>query len=179
MIATSYLIERLALGHDVFSAHTLSHGWGPITRDELLTRCGRAPDGLVLVPGPERGYDAHVLAADWIEVVRRQPSQTEYEGIFSVARLGSWLNPDQTIRLDRVLVVVDTEFPTENMFVRALTLDFSKNPVSSDSPLRLTFVRCQIGFPLVWQGCEEIDYTQVMPQQNLPSSNQLDADIVT
>jgi len=52
---TRYLIERIAQGHRAFSEYALSKGWSPITRDQLAARFHKVPDGLVLVPGPERG----------------------------------------------------------------------------------------------------------------------------
>lgn len=175
-IATSYLIGRHALGHGAFGVHALSNGLSPIDRGELLERFGTAPDGLVLVPGPERGHEANVSAADWIEVVIRGRSRAEYERIFMIARSGSWLNRDENIRVDRVLLVLDTQLPTEKTIVQMLRQHLSESPTKGGPPLPLVLVRCRIGFPLVWKGCEEVDCTQVLRERDSNSmSRDLDA----
>lgn len=171
-IATSYLIGRSALDHSVFGIHALSNGLAPVGRDDLMGRFGAAPDGLALVPGRERGHDA-----DWVEVVVRDRPQTEFERIFAIARSVSWLDPEESIRLNRMLLLFDTQLPTEQTIVKALRQHLSKNPTVGGSPFPLILVRCRIGFPFVWKGFDEVDYTRVLRQHDSdPKSRDIDAD---
>jgi len=163
-LGTRYLIERMARGHQAFGEYALSKGWGPIGRGELAERFSKIPDGIVLVPGKERGYDSTVLAADWVEVESSYKPEEELERIFAVAwRVGSWLNTAETLLLDRVLFVYDARHRHENMILGSLKRYLAAHPDSNPDLLSsIVLVRCSIDLPLVWRGYQELDSAHLL-----------------
>jgi hypothetical protein len=164
--ATNYLIGREHLGYHSFGVHALTTGLAPISQEQLRESLGMAPDGLVVGPGYERGYDTHVLAADWVQVLIRDKPQTEYDRLFAVARTVSWLDAREIMRLDRMVLLVDANMPTEKAVIDALRHHLATHPAVGGSPLRLAIVRCEVGFPLVWKGCEEVDCVHMLKERD-------------
>lgn len=56
MLGTCYLIQRQVRGHTSFGEHLMATGQAPVSVRELECRFQKVPDGLVLLPGAERGY---------------------------------------------------------------------------------------------------------------------------
>lgn len=163
-LGTRYLVERAAEGHQVFGEYALQKGFGPIGRGELADRFSKLPDGIVLTPGEERGYEPGVVAADWIEVESSYKPEDELGKIFAIAwKVGSWLNAAETLLLDRVLFVYDSRHRHENMILSSLKRYCAKNPATNPDLLTsVVLVRCEIGLPLVWKDYEEIDSAELL-----------------
>lgn len=163
-LGTRYLIERAARGDHVYGEYALQKNFGPIGRGELRDRFLKLPDGIVLTPGAKRGYDAKIIAADWIEVESSYKPENELGRIFEIAwQVGSWLNTAETVLLDRVLFVYDARQRHENMIRLALQRYLEKHPATNPDLLSsIVMVRCDIGIPLVWKGYVEFDSVQLL-----------------
>lgn len=171
-LGTRYLLERAAGGHKVFGEYALQKGFGPIGRGELAERFQKLPDGIVLAPGHERGYDRNVIAADWVEVESSYKPEQELSKIFAIAwSVGSWLDAAETIMLDRVLFIYNSRQRHENTILRALQRYLGKHPATNtDLLLSIVLVRCQVGLPLVWQGFSEFDSAHLLKAKGLTIS---------
>lgn len=161
-IGTRYLIERLAQGHDAHGEYALATERTSITRTELRERFGKIPDGLVLVPGHERGYPANVQAADWIEVESSFKPRQELFKIFDVAwKVGSWLDGAESVLLDRVLFVYDESQRHESSILASLERYRAKHLATESVLASIAFVRCKLSLPLVWHGHWELTYREL------------------
>jgi hypothetical protein len=162
-VGTRYLIERHSQGHRPYGEYAISKGWAPVGKLELAERFGKIPDGLVTVPGPDRGYAQHIVAADWVEVESSYKPEDELDRIFSVAwQVGSWLNTAETVMLDRVLFVYDIRQRHESMILNSLKRYLREHPVHNPEEIlqSIALVRCELDPPLVWRGHEELDTEQ-------------------
>jgi hypothetical protein len=171
---TRYLIERIAKGHRAFSEYALSKGWSPITRDQLAARFRKVPDGLVLVPGPERGYNDTITAVDWIEVENTPKSGAELARILDVAwNIGECLDAAKTVILDRVVFVFDRSDHHERRIERALRTYLRAHPTKNEKLLLSSIVlcRCTVDFPFVWREHEEVDCGALLQTKTLPDDD--------
>jgi hypothetical protein len=158
-VGTCYLIERGVLGHTPLSEYTLSRISKPIGRAELAERFHKVPDGIVLVPGKDRGYDGSVVAADWIEVESSFKSDEEIARILEIAwKAGSYLNVAETVFLDRVVFVYNDKQRHETSILNSLRRYLRENPIDNRDGIlnSIMFVRCSIDIPLVFRGYEEL-----------------------
>jgi len=171
-LGTRYLLERAARGHKVFGEYALQKGFGPIGRGELNERFKKLPDGIVLAPGSERGYDSNVIAADWVEVESSYKPEQELSKIFAIAwSVGSWLNAAETLLLDRVLFIYNSRQRHENTILRALQHYLEKHPATNPDLLSsIVLVRCQVGLPLVWEGFQELDSAHLLKAKGFTGS---------
>lgn len=163
-IGSRYLIERAAQGDEVFSEHALLKDWGPLERRQFGKRFGKIPDGLVLSHGQQRGMDAHLYAADWIEVESSYKPRRKLAQIFAIAleRIPA-MKPTGDLILDRVLFVYDRRHRHERRIIQALQRYVAEHPLLDRTHLsNIVLVRCRIDTPLVWRQHEEIDCGQVM-----------------
>ena len=159
---TRYLIKRHARGHRVFGEYAIAKGWSPLTRKQFSASFDKKiPDGLVLVPGPERGFDETVSAADWIEVECTDKSTKELERILYVAwtYLGKCLDAEKTIILDRVIIVFNEKERHERRIKQLLREYISKHHTDNPDALLASIIlcRCKVDAPFVWHGHEEVD----------------------
>ena len=166
-LGSRYLLERAARGHQAFGEFALQRGFGPVGRGELNERFTKLPDGIVLTPGIERGYDANVIAADWVEVENTFKAEAELAKILSIAwKVGSWLNAAETLLLDRVVFVYNSRHRHENAILRTLQRHLEKNPATNlDLLSSIVLVRCDVTLPLAFHGYEEFDSAQLLKQR--------------
>src|SRR5712691_11465640 len=102
-MATS-LCKRQVQGHISYGEHAIASGLAPVSRRELEHRFLKVPDGLVLLPGDERGYAHGGLICDWIEVEWSRKPYQELKRILDVVwQSGAWLDDSHTVMLDRVV----------------------------------------------------------------------------
>lgn len=164
-LGTRYLIERAALEHKSYGEYALSKGWAPVGRGEVIERFSKIPDGIVTVCGRVRGYDAHVTAADWLEVESSFKPPEELDRIFGIAwKVGSWLNSAETVLLDRVMFVYDARQRHENAILSALSRYLREHPTQNEALIlsSIVLVRCEIALPLVWRGYTELTALELM-----------------
>jgi hypothetical protein len=158
-ISTYYLVERGARGHKVMGEYGLSRNVPPVGRAELTERFRKLPDGIVLVPGRERGYDNTITAADWVEVESAFKPDEELARILDIAwKTGSFLNATETVILDRVVFVYNTKQRHENAILASLRRYLSTHPVENRDAIlsSIVFARCEIDIPLVFRGYSEV-----------------------
>jgi hypothetical protein len=167
MLGARYLIERSTQGHEAYGEYALDRGWTPIPRRELGPRFARSPDGVVLVPGQERGRDASIRAADWVEVVSSLKVSAELAQIFHVARnVGAWLVPER-VMLDRVVLVYNDFYRYERTIFKALQRYLLAHPTARDALLpNIVLARCRIEPRLTWSGHDEIDCARMLAAQS-------------
>ena len=159
MLGTCYLIERQVQGHNSFGEHAIANGRAPVSRHELERRFHKLPDGLVLLPGVDRGYTGG-LVADWIEVEASRKPDRELRRILALAwEAGAWLDDAHTVMLDRVVFVYDDRHGHEKSITNALQQYILARPPADPSLVlsSIALARCKIRTPLVWCGCEEVD----------------------
>jgi hypothetical protein len=161
-LATRYLVERSVAGHQSFGEYALAKGWAPINHSDLRRAFGKIPDGIVIVPGSERGYRDNRFAVDWIEVESSTKPTKELHRIFSVAQKPArWLDENQTMMLDRVVFVYCIEQGHEGRILRALQRYTSAHGATPELLRRIAFARCDIEPPFVWRHCDEIEYGRI------------------
>jgi hypothetical protein len=166
-IGTRYLIERSTQGHASYGEYALSKCWAPVGVPEFRARYGKLPDGIVVVPGAERGYDGNVQAADWIEVESSYKPEQELFRIFEVAwKAGTCLGRSESLILDRVVFVYDESQRHENQIVASLKRYMRTHPANETLLSSIVFVRCKLSLPLVWLGHSELDYRQLSVASN-------------
>lgn len=169
--ATRYLMERIAQGHGAYGEYALANRYCPITRAQLVTTFKKVPDGLVLVPGPDRGWkDNTITAADWIEVENSTKSTEELARILDIAwRIGECLDAAKSVMLDRVVFVFDKTDGHEDRIKKALkTYLRERAPANRDHLLAsIFFCRCSVDAPFTWRGCEEVDCAKVLQEDTL------------
>jgi hypothetical protein len=161
-LGSRYLIERLAQGHAALGEYALATGRGFIQRRELRDRFGKIPDGLVLIPGHERGYAPNVKAADWVEVESSFKPKQELSKIFDIAwKVGSWLDGAESVLLDRVLFVYDESQRHESSILASLERYCATHPATESVLASIAFVRCELSLPLLWHGHRELSYQEL------------------
>jgi len=158
-VGTCYLLEKARRGAEVFGEYSIIKGWAPVTRAEFSEQYRKNPDGLIVVPGTERGYAVNVKTVDWVEVESSYKPDADLEKIFAIAwQVGTWLDLKETILLDRVVFVYDIRQKHENSILAHLRRYLKENPL--DHPERvlssIVLVRAKIATPLVWEGFEEV-----------------------
>lgn len=158
-VGSCYLLEKARQGAKVYGEYSIIKGWAPVTRAEFSERYKKNPDGLIVVPGVERGYASQITAVDWVEVESSYKPDDELEKIFSIAwHSGTWLDLRETILLDRVVFVYDIRQKHESAILAHLRRYLKSNPL--DDPERvlssIVLVRARINTPLVWEGFEEV-----------------------
>jgi hypothetical protein len=155
---TRYLVERIARGHTAFGSHAIAKNWAPISRQQSIAWHKKIPDGLVVVPGSERGYtrSAHKIV-DWIEVENSRKPYAELDSILDIAwKIGKFLDKAETILLDRVVFVFDKDEPHRERIIKALTRYMKTHPMNNSALLSsIILCECKVSAPFVWQGCEE------------------------
>jgi hypothetical protein len=164
-MGTCYLIERGARGHTPLGEYALSRASRPIGRTELAERFRKLPDGIVLVPGQERGYDKTVNAADWIEVESSYKPDDEIARILEIAwKTGSWLNTAETVLLDRVVFVYNTKQRHETTILNSLRRYLKDHPIENRDIIlgSIVFARCNVDIPLVFRGYEELTALELL-----------------
>jgi hypothetical protein len=151
-------LREHAQGHSAFGEYALSKGYSPITRDQLAKQFHKVPDGLVLVPGPARGYDDTITAADWIEVENTPKSSEELERIMEIAwTIGECFDAAKSVMLDRVVFVFDRSDCHERRIKRALRTYLRAHPTDNPDFLKsILLCRCAVDIPFVWRGHEEV-----------------------
>lgn len=160
MLGTCYLIERQIRGHTAYGEHAIARGRAPVRQGELERRFRKLPDGLVLVPGVERGFAHGGLVADWIEVESSRKPYQELRRILDVAwQVGVFIDDARTIVLDRVVFVYNGRQGHEQPILKALEqyILAHRPDVPSVFLSGIALARCNIRTPLVWHGHEEID----------------------
>lgn len=156
---TMYLIERSAQGHTAYGEYALSTGRCLLSQSDLRESFGKIPDGLVLVPGNERGYTSEVNAADWIEVESSFKPEKELTKIFDVAwKVGCWLNETSSVILDRVVFVYDRTQHHELSILASLRKYLKQHPATANVLSSIAFARCSLALPLIWRGHEEVTH---------------------
>jgi hypothetical protein len=158
-VGTCYLLEKARRGAKVFGEYSIIKGWAPVTRAEFSEQYRKNPDGLIVVPGAERGYAATVTTVDWVEVESSYKPDADLEKIFAIAwHAGTWLDLKETILLDRVVFVYDVRQKHESAILAHLRRYLKEKPL--DHPERIlssiVLVRAKITTPLVWEGYEEV-----------------------
>ena len=154
-----YLLEKARIGASVFGEYSIIKGWAPVTRAEFSEQYRKNPDGLIVIPGKERGYSEKVTAVDWVEVESSYKSDEELEKIFAIAwQTGTWLDLKETVLLDRVVFVYDIRQKHENAILSHLRRYLKENPVDSSERVlsSIVLVRARITTPLVWLGFDEV-----------------------
>lgn len=172
MLGTCYLIERQIRGHTSYGEHAIASGRAPARQDELERRFKKLPDGLVLVPGVERGYARGGLVAEWIEVESSRKPYQELRRILDVGwECGAFLDDARTIMLDRVVFVYNGRQGHEHPIAKALEqYILARRPdVPSVFLSSIALARCDIRTPLVWRGHEEIDSKVLLSAKKLPA----------
>lgn len=158
-VGTCYLLEKARRGAQVFGEYSIIKGWAPVTRAEFSEQYRKNPDGLIVVPGNQRGYAANVTTVDWVEVESSYKPDADLEKIFAIAwQVGTWLDLKETILLDRVVFVYDIRQKHESAILTHLRRYLKEHPL--DHPERvlssIVLVRAKIATPLVWDGFEEV-----------------------
>jgi hypothetical protein len=174
-IGTCYLIERSAYGHTALGEYALSRASRPISRVELAERFRKLPDGIVLVPGTERGYDKTVSAADWVEVESSYKPDDEIARILDIAwKTGSWLNSAETVILDRVVFVYNKKHRHEVTILNSLRRYLKEHPIENRDVIlsSIVFARCNVDIPLVFRSYEEITALELLRQTGADSQEE-------
>lgn len=162
-VGTHYLIERLKRGHDVFGEHAIYRGWTPVARQVFAKRFDKIPDGIVVVPGPERGFKPSVRLVDWIEVESAYKPKEDLIKLLSLAwQTNDWLaQGDTEFLLDQLVIVYDRTQPHESAILTALdavrALMRDKFPERDDEEYlnSIILVSADIGYPVTWNGYTE------------------------
>ena len=159
MLCTCYLIRRQGQGHQSFGEHAITMGQAPARCRELQSRFHKLPDGIVVVPGAERGYEHATSAADWIQAVSSRKPYEELKRIFDLARKsGAWLDDAHTVILDRVVVLYDDRTDQGKSIKQALQRYVAaREPSDPSIHSSIWLARCNIRPPLTWCGCETVD----------------------
>jgi len=154
-----YLVERTAQGHHAFGSHAIAKSWAPINRQQSIDQHQKIPDGLVLVPGIERGYTSNeIQIADWIEVENSRKPYTELWSILDIAwKIGKFLDKAETVLLDRVVFVYDGAEPHRKRILNAVERYMRSHPTNNPALLSsIILCECRVSLPFIWHGHEEI-----------------------
>lgn len=111
-LGTAYLAEQLRRvpGAEVYGEYALGRGYGPMTNGNFKAQYGKIPDGLVLVPGPERGLRDDLIAVDWIEVESSYKPKEERRRVLDIGdHLGTLLPDCDNLVIDRLVIVYAPE----------------------------------------------------------------------
>lgn len=158
-VGTCYLLEKARRGAEVFGEYSIIKGWAPVTRAEFSEQYRKNPDGLIVVPGNERGYAPSVSTVDWVEVESSYKPDADLEKIFAIAwQVGTWLDLKETILLDRVVFVYDLRQKHESAILTHLRRYLKEHPLDHAERVlsSIVLVRAKIATPLVWEGYEEV-----------------------
>lgn len=157
-LGSCYLLERAAFGDEVYGEYAINTSRGVVGRVEIAQRFGKIPDGLITVPGPARGIDSGLDAADWLEVESSYKRAADLDRTFRVAyRVGEFLNIRETVILDRVILVYNAAQRHERMLLNHVKRYVRENPVPNIEAIlgSIVLVSCNISLPLAFKGYNE------------------------
>lgn len=165
-LGTRYLIDKMSDTNKVYGEYAFTKGRAPVSRAHMSERFHKYPDGLIISPGDERGYNSDITAADWVEVESTIKNDDDYEKMMRIAlKVGTWLNASETCVLDRVVFVFDVR----QRHQAALTSYLKRHIVSKfdkDYALAIlqsiVFARVHVRIPLVWEKVQEVTAAQAM-----------------
>lgn len=164
-LGTRYLIDKTTDTNQVFGEYAFIKGRAPVSRAHLSEQFHKYPDGLIITPGEERGYNPGLTAADWVEVESNLKNDDDYEKLISVAwKVGTWLNASETCVLDRLVFVFDVR----QRHQAALTSYLRRHvvPQRDEHALQvlhsIVFARVQLRMPLVWERVTEVTAAQAL-----------------
>ena len=157
---TRYLVERIAQGHTAFGSYAIAKKWAPINRQQFVKWHEKIPDGLVQVPGIERGHkNSAYRIVDGIEVENSRKSGAELDGILDIAwKIGTFLDKAETVLLDRVVFVCDAAKGHKKRIENALERYMSTHPLNNRALLSsIVLCQCRVSRPFVWHDYDETD----------------------
>jgi hypothetical protein len=160
-LGTLYLLEKAKEHADteVLGEYALQRGSGTISRAYLADKFHKFPDGLIIQPAAHRSYEYDGYTVDWVEVEYSYKDAEELDRIMAVAwQTGGWLDPAETLLLDRVIFVIDTRQGHESRILSAAKRQITGKP--HDQALAflsgIYLARAEVSYPLRWGGLEEV-----------------------
>ena len=156
-LGTRYLIEREITGAVSCGEYAVYRGLGGLTREYFAKRFKKVPDGLVFVPGHERGHDADVILVDWVEVENFYKPPAERNKILALSsQLGTWLDRDRKILLDRIVIVHSVLNSHQGSLMKGIARYVRDHEIRNPDILSAIMIaECDVGLPFVWRGFEE------------------------
>lgn len=169
-LTTAYLVRCLGEGRLAFGEYAVTTGLGPVGRGELQERFSKLPDGLVLTRTKHQtGLGAPIYLADWVEVESARKDIDQLQAMFRLMDRwgGQWLNVAETVVLQRLVLVYSSRQAHERAILRALRAYLAMRPdwagcAEIELLPRIALVRCEVGLPLVWRGCEEVAVAELL-----------------
>lgn len=161
-LGTRYLIEKEVVGLAAHSEYAIYRGLSGISRGKFAKEFKKIPDGLVLARGATRGLDPELTAVDWIEVESSYKPQIERRKILSLsAKLGTWIDRDRKMLLDRIVFVYSSLNPHSRSLLNGIDSYVHEQKITDPHILsNIVLAQCDISLPFVWLGYTEISWLQ-------------------
>lgn len=175
-LGTRYLIEKEAAGLTAHGEYAIYRGLSGLPRDTFTKLFRKIPDGLVLVNGAARGLDPDITAVDWVEVESYYKPRTERSKIIGLSgKLGTWLDRDRKLLLDRIVFVYSSMNSHETSLLSGIDSYVREQRITNPHILSsIVLAKCDIRPPFIWVGHTETSWLQ-MQNIGLPET-QVDQD---
>lgn len=162
-LGTRYLIEKEVAGLTAHGEYAIYRGLSGIPRERIAKEFKKIPDGLVLVSGAARGLDPEFTAVDWIEVESYYKPRAERRKIVALsAKLGTWIDRDRKMLLDRIVFVYSSMNSHETSLLRGIESYVREQNITNPHILSsIVLAKCDIRPPFVWVGYTEISWLQM------------------
>lgn len=156
-LGTRYLIEKEITGMTSYGEYAIFRGLSGLSREQFIKKFKKVPDGLVFVPGPERGHDADLTLVDWVEVESFYKPPTERNKILALAeKFGTWLDRDRKLLLDRIVLVYSVLNSHQGSMLKGIAKFVRENGIKNPDILSaIVLAECDVRLPFSWQGFSE------------------------
>jgi len=166
-LGTRYLIEKGIDDLEAYGEYAIYRGLFGIDRNLFVKKFKKVPDGLLLVPGAQRGMDPEFIAADWVEVESFYKPPREIRKILDLSmKTGEWLDQSKKIMLDRAIFVQSTLNSHEESLHNSIESYINEHKISNPELLeKIVIAKCNVELPFVWKGMSERTWLSISQEK--------------
>jgi hypothetical protein len=157
-LGTRYMIEKEITGLTVYGEHAIYRGVEGFSRELFSKQFKKIPDGIALAPGATRGLDPEITAMDWIEVENYYKPPDELRRIIELSgKIGTWIDSDRQIMLDRIVFVYSVMSDHERSLLNGIGSYIREQNITDPHTLSsIVVAQCDVMPPLRWLGYTEL-----------------------
>jgi hypothetical protein len=162
-LGTRYMIEKEITGLTAYGESAIYRGVEGFSHELFSKQFKKIPDGIVLAPGATRGIDPDITALDWIEVENYYKPPDELRRIIELSgKIGTWIDSDRKIMLDRVVFVYSVMNAHEKSLYKGIERYLLEQNITDPHTLSgIVLASCDVKPPFGWLGYMELSWLRL------------------